>query len=74
MADVDIERLSLEVPGIEPEQGRRLADMVAKRLAAAQLAPARSIERIDAAVAGPAGASFEQLAELIVAEIRRGMA
>jgi hypothetical protein len=74
MADVEIGRLSLEVPGIEPEQGRRLADMVAKRLAAARLSPARSVERVDAAVAAPSGGSFEQLADLIVAEIRKGMA
>ena len=74
MADVEIGRLSLEMPGIEPEQGRRLAGMVAKRLAAARLAPARSLERVDAAVAAPAGGSFERLADLIVEEIRKGMA
>jgi hypothetical protein len=75
MADVEIGRLSLEVPGIEPEQGRRLAGMVATRLAAARLAPARSAERLDVAVAAPAGGgSLEQLAGLIVEQIRRGMA
>ena len=75
MADVEIGRLSLEVPGIEPEQGRRLAGMVAKRLAAARLAPARSAGRLDVAVAAPAGGgSLEQLASLIVEQIRRGMA
>ena len=75
MANVEIERLSLEVPGLAPEQGRRLAEMVAKRLAEARLTPAQSVDRVNVAVTAPGGGGgLEQLAGLIADEIRRGMA
>jgi hypothetical protein len=74
MANVEIGRLSLQVPGLPPEQGRRLAEMVARRLAEARSAPGRSADRVDVAVKAPGGgASLDQLAGLIADEIRRSM-
>jgi hypothetical protein len=75
MANVEIERLSLQVPGLSMEQGRRLAEMVAARLAEARLAPVKGTDKVDVAVAAPgAGASLEQLTSAIVEQIRRSMA
>jgi len=74
MARVEIERLALEVPGLAPAQGRRLAEMVAQRLAEARWTPARGADHIDVAVTAPAGdASLEHLAGLIIDELRRRM-
>jgi hypothetical protein len=75
MADVEIERLSLQVPGLAPEQGRRLAEMVAKRLAEARLTPARNLDHVHIEMAARRdGESLEQLAGAIADEIRRSMA
>ena len=72
MASVEIGRLTLDVPGLTPPDGHRLAEIVAKGLADARWAPARGAEHIGLAVSAPAtGASLEQLAGLIVAELRR---
>lgn len=72
MANVEIERLALEVPGLAPAHGHRLAEMVAKGLAAARWAPAQSADRVDVAVTASAqDASLEHLAGLIVRELRR---
>jgi hypothetical protein len=75
MANVEIERLSLQVPGLSMEQGRRLAEMVAARLAEARLTPVNGTDKVDVAVAAPgAGASLEQLTSAIVEQIQRSMA
>lgn len=75
MANVEIDRLSLQVRGLSTEQGRRLAEMVAAELAEARLTPVKSTDKVEVAVAAPgAGASLEQLTSAIVDEIRRGMA
>ncbi len=74
MTDVEIGRMTLEVPGLAPAQGHRLAEMIAKGLAEARWTPAQGADRVDVAVTMPAGAaSLEQLAGLIIAEMRRRM-
>ena len=74
MTEVQIERLVLEVPGLAPADGHRLGEMVASRLARERWAPARNADRIDVAVAAPAGdASLDELAGMIVDELKRQM-
>jgi hypothetical protein len=60
------------VPGLTPAQGHRLAELIAKRLAQARWIPTRGADRVDVAVTAPADdASLEQLAGLIVDEMRQ---
>jgi len=75
MAEIEIDRLSLKVPGLPAEHGHRLAEMVAAGLARARFAPTRSADQVSVAVpAWPAGASLEELAASIVDALRRQMA
>jgi hypothetical protein len=75
MAALEIDRLTLQIPGLPAEQGHRLAEMVAMKLAQAHWGAAQSTPRMNATVdAPPAGASLEQLAAAIVDELRRQMA
>ena len=75
MADVDIGRLSVEVPGLSPDAGRRLGAMIAQRLADTRWTPPKSADNAKIAVGAPAnGADLETLAGLIVAELKRQMA
>jgi hypothetical protein len=72
MAAVEIERLTLELPGLAPWQGHRLAELVARGLAQARWAPAQGADGLHVMVTPPAGAaSLDELAALIVAELRR---
>jgi hypothetical protein len=72
MAEVEIERLALEVPGLGPAQGRRLAELIAQRLSQARWTPAHGTDRIEVAVSA-AGASLDEIAKMIVDEMRRRM-
>jgi hypothetical protein len=75
MAGVEIDRLTLQVPGLPADQGYRLAEMVAAGLAKARWAPEQSASKVSVAVpASPGGASLEQLAGSIVEALRRQMA
>lgn len=74
MAEVRIERLALEVPGLAPADGHRLGEMVARRLARERWAPTRGADRVNVAVTAPTGnASLDELAGLIVDELKRQM-
>jgi hypothetical protein len=72
MADVEIDRLALEVPGLGPAQGRRLAELIAKKLSEARWVAAHGADRVEVALPA-AGAGLEQIAGLIVDEMRRRM-
>ena len=75
MAGLEIDRLTLQVPGLPAEQGHRLAEMVAAKLAQARWGAAQSASKMNVTVdAPPSGASLEQLAASIVDELRRQMA
>lgn len=73
MTGVQIERLTLDVPGLDAEQGRRLGEMVAQRLSEARWVPARSAGAIGIDVAH-GGGSLDQLASAIAAELQRRLA
>jgi hypothetical protein len=72
MADVEIDRLTLQVPDLPAEQGHRLAELVAAGLARARFAPKQSIDKVNVEFPS-SGASLEQLAASIVAALRRQM-
>jgi hypothetical protein len=72
MPNVEIDRLTLDVPGLGPDQGRRLGEMIAARLAERRWAPPANKDHAQVAVTAPPGdASLEQLAGLIAAELQR---
>ena len=73
MADVEIDRLTLQVPGLPAEQGHRLAELVAAGLERARFAPKQSAAQVTVELP-TSGASLEQLAASIVAGLRRQMA
>ncbi|HLA20235.1 MAG TPA: hypothetical protein VJZ74_02130 [Pseudolabrys sp.] len=73
MADVEIDRLTLRVPGLPAEQGHRLAELVAAGLERARFAPSQSVAKMTVELPS-SGASLEQLAASIVAGLRRQMA
>ncbi len=65
---------AIEVPGLLPDAGRRLGEMIAQRLADTRWTPPKSADNAKVAVAAPAnGADLETLAGLIVAELERQM-
>ena len=73
MADVRVDRLTFEVPGLSASDGERLANLVASGLAAADLpeVPASAgVLRVD--VRG--GGDVDALASRIVEEIARRIA
>jgi hypothetical protein len=73
---VRIHELRVRVPGLTPEQGRRLGETVAQRLAESPL-PAdgpRRIPSIAVHVRSNGGSSIEKLVEEVVAGIRRRLA
>jgi hypothetical protein len=73
MARIEIERMALEVPGIAPEQGRRLAELVAHGLAVHQW-PAgeeKTTDSMAVSITAHAGLSTEQLAQMIIKELLR---
>ncbi len=68
---VEIDKLALEMPGLSAEEGRRLAEMVAEGLGGVEW-PRSAPDSIDAEiVAEPGSTGLEQMARMIVAEIRR---
>ena len=70
-AGLQIDRISLRVPGVERELGVRLARLVAERLAPAlALAPGEgSIERLQIELTARPGESADSLAGRIVAQV-----
>ena len=75
MAGIEIDRLTLQVPGLPAEQGHRLAEMVAAGLAQARWGTAKPTEQMTVAVnVSPGTDSLEQLAASIVDALRRQMA
>lgn len=71
MPNVEIGKLALEVPGLAPESGRRLAELVVEGLAGVEW-PSAAPARVSATVPGEAGSgNVEHLAAAIVAELRR---
>lgn len=74
MADVEIDRLTLQVPGLPADQGHRLAEMVAAGLSRARWAPVQSAAQLKVDVSASPGASLDQLAASIVDALRRQMA
>ncbi len=73
MADVEIDRLTLQVPGLPAEQGHRLAEMVVAGLERARFAPAQPTGDVTINIVS-SGTSLEQLAGSIVEALRRQMA
>jgi len=71
MAEIHIERLSLDVPGLSAQRGERLARRIADGLAAAALGRggAGAIPGLSISLRGAPGESDEALAGRIVAEI-----
>ena len=68
MPPVDVERLTLRMPG-DADRARRLAVAVAERLAAVPLAVTGDLGRIDLRVPWPDGASDERLADAVAGAI-----
>jgi hypothetical protein len=68
---VQIETISIRVPGVERDLGRRLGQLVAERLAPSlQLGPGEaSLERLHVEVAAQPAESTESLAERIAAQV-----
>lgn len=68
---IEIDRLSIRVPGVERDLGRRLGQLVAERLAPSlQLGPGEaSLERLHVEVAAQPAESTESLAERIAAQV-----
>jgi len=71
MSSIDIDRLSIRVPGVERELGRRLGRQVAERLVSSlALAPGEaSLERLHVEVAARPGESPDALADRIAARV-----
>ena len=72
MPDVEINRLTLQVPGLPAEQGHRLAELVAAGLERERFAPQQSADKVQIDLPS-SGAGLEQLANAIVTALRRQM-
>jgi len=72
MPSVEIDRLTLQVPGLPADRAHRLAEMVAAGLERARFAPKQSADKINIEVPS-GGASLDDLAASIVTALRRQM-
>jgi hypothetical protein len=72
MPIVEIDRLTLQVPGLPVDQGHRLAEMVAAGLERARFAPKQSADKVKIEMPSR-GASLDELAASIVTALRRQM-
>jgi hypothetical protein len=74
---VDIQRLALRVPGLDPDAARTLARLVARGLAPGMFRPAGTgtldLLRVEVRPAAGEEADPELLARRIVADIRRAL-
>jgi len=70
MADVSIDRLSIDVPGLRPEHGERLARLVAEGLGAMSNRSDISLDQLRLDIQ-TSELGLERLARLIVDELRR---
>lgn len=70
---IQIESLTLQIPGVDAETGRRLADTVARRLADAlpDIRQNRDIGSLHVPIRIPPGTDFHRTAELITQAIVR---
>jgi hypothetical protein len=74
MADVAIDKLTLDVPGLTEESGQRLGALIAQKLGEARWMPTQGADKTKVAVTAPAGgAGLDALANAIVAELKRQM-
>jgi hypothetical protein len=72
MSEVRIDRLSLQVPGLTPAEGRRLALLVAGEIAkAGAVGTPGEIPALRLELTAATGAGVPTLAEQIVAEVLR---
>jgi len=71
MPSVEIGRLTINAPGLEPEQGRRLGELIASRLAEARWLPAGSTPSVRISLSQPGGTDVDRLAALIITEMQR---
>jgi len=73
MSELQIDRLTLQVSGLDETEGRRLALLLSQTLGAAELPPgtAARIEQASVAVAGRPGEDLERLAQRIAREVLR---
>jgi hypothetical protein len=71
MANVDIGRLAIEAPGLSPNEGHRLAQMVAEGLGGVRWTPIQADDMTVNVTASPGSISLERLAQLIIDELRR---
>jgi hypothetical protein len=72
MSEVRIDRLSLQVPGLSPAEGQRLALRVANGIATAGAGGGgRDIPDVRLDLTAAPGAGVDALAEQIVAEVLR---
>ena len=69
--DVHIDRISLRVPGVDSELGKRLGQLVAEQLAPSlQLGPGQaSLERLHVELTAQPSESMESLAGRIAAQV-----
>jgi len=74
MTSVEIERLTLDVPGLSDEQGRRLGEMVAHRFSQVRWMEAQPVDTLDIVVAPGKETNLDRLANLILAELQRRLA
>ena len=70
---MNIDRLTLEVPGLSPHDAQRLAALVGDALTGYSGAP-RAIARVDATVRSHEGEPVERLAARIAEAIVKGIA
>jgi len=71
MKDVEIDKLTLKLSGINEQDARRLAQIVGEGLARTQIAGGRSMMRVDVGVTPPATGGLSALSAAIVTEIVR---
>jgi hypothetical protein len=73
--DLRLDRLSIRVAGLAAHEARRLAELVAGHLAAAETPVlARALERLRVTVAPHPGESVETMAERVAAQLRYAIA
>jgi hypothetical protein len=72
MADVAIDKLTLDVPGLTEESGQRLGALIAQKLGEARWMPTQGADKTKVAVTA-GGAGLDALANAIVAELKRQM-
>jgi hypothetical protein len=74
MADLQIDKLTLKLSGLNRQDAERLAHRIAKGLAGAKLSgPSRKIGGISSRVTAPTGSGQDALAEAVIADLIRSL-